>query len=216
MRDRLLTLVGGIALVALAAACGREAQAPPTVTASMADSADQVAYGLSTEVTHKGIRQAHLDADTAFFFDEGTRVELRTVNLTFFDPQGVQSAVLTSREGTYDMRANQMEARGNVVLVSEDGRRLLTEQLRYDQASDQISSDSAFVSIEGGRRLEGIGFRANSDLSRWQCLEACRAGGPVQLPEPASGQSAPPPPPTPLDTTAPDTTSGSAEGPRTR
>ena len=87
--------------------------------------------------------------------------------------------------------------------MSEDGRRLTTEQLRYDQGTDQISSDSAFVSIEGGRRLEGIGFRASSDMSRWQCLQACRAGGPVNLPEPTSGQS--PSAPAPLDTTSPVT-----------
>lgn len=209
-------LAGGaiVSLLAAGMACGPETQAPPTTVASMADSADQVIFGLATDVTLGGVRQANLEADTAYFFDEGTRVELREVHLTFFTPQGTQSAVLTSREGTYDMRANRMEARGDVVLVSEDGRRLTTEQLRYEQGTDQISSDSAFVSIEGGRRLEGIGFRASSDMSRWQCLQACRAGGPVNLPEPTSGQS-PSAPPAPLDTTSPLTRppEGTAEAP---
>ena len=77
-----------------------------------------------------------------------------------------------------------MEARGNVVLVSEDGRRLTSEQLRFDQTADQISSDSAFVLLETGRRLEGIGFRTNSDLTRFQCLRACRGGGAVTIPDP--------------------------------
>jgi hypothetical protein len=57
-----------------------------------------------------------------------------------------------------------MEARGNVVVVSEDGRRLTTPQLRYDQARNEISSDSAFVLTEPGRRVEGVGFVSDPNM----------------------------------------------------
>jgi LPS export ABC transporter protein LptC len=170
-------------LAGAAAAC-QETTPPPPAAPSLADSADQTFYGLRTDITQAGVRQAELRADTGFMFDESTRAELREVHLTFFTTQGVKDAVLTSREGSYNMRTQQMEARGNVVLVSEDGRRLTSEQLRYDQGADQIASDSAFVLVEPGRRLEGVGFRTNSDLTRFQCLSACRGGGAVAIPDP--------------------------------
>jgi hypothetical protein len=58
-----------------------------------------------------------------------------------------------------------MEARGNVIVVSEDGRRLTTEQMRYDQARNEISSDSAFILTEPGRRLEGVGFVSDPQMN---------------------------------------------------
>lgn len=131
----------------------------------MADSADQMMFGINTLLTNRGILNAELQSDTAFFFDENTRIELRGVQLTFYRRTGEKNSVLTSREGTYSTRDARMEARGNVVVVSEDGRRLTSEQLRYDQARNEISSDSAFVLTEPGRRLEGIGFTSDPQMN---------------------------------------------------
>lgn len=157
-------------------------QPPPTAAPSLADSADQVMWGLRHNLTREGVRQAELLADTAFFFDDGTRFELRGVTVRFYTAQGARSGVLTSREGSYDSRTSEMEARGNVVVVGEDGRRLETEQLRFHQTRDEISSDTSFVVREAGRRMEGIGFVSNSDLTAWRCLRSCRGVGPVTLP----------------------------------
>ncbi len=149
----------------IAVACGGEGTAPPQVTGSpLLDSADQMMFGISTLLTDRGVRNAELQADTAFFFDENTRIELRGVRLTFHTRTGERNSVLTSREGTYNTRQSRMEARGNVVVVSEDGRRLTSEQLRYDQVRNEISSDSAFVLTEPGRRLEGIGFTSDPNM----------------------------------------------------
>ena len=76
-----------------------------------------------------------------------------------------------------------MIARGDVVVTTEEGRRLTTPELRYDQASNEISSDSSFVLTEPGRRLEGIGFRSDPNMQNVQILKT-RSGstGVVTLP----------------------------------
>ncbi len=160
MRARAVWIFG------LALACGEDGTAPPRVSGSpMADSADQMMFGISTLLTDRGVLNAELESDTAFFFDENTRIELRVVKLTFHTRTGERNSVLTGREGTYNTRQSRMEARGNVVVVTEDGRRLTTEQLRYDQIRNEISSDSAFVLTEPGRRLEGIGFTSDPNMN---------------------------------------------------
>jgi LPS export ABC transporter protein LptC len=181
MSARRLTALAAALLVA--AACNERTPPPVAVQENaLMDSADQVMFGINTILTDRGVRQAVLRADTGFFFDEGTRIELRGVHLTFFTPEGVENAVLTSREGTFNTRVNQTEARGNVVVISEaQNRRLTTQQLRYDQNANLISSDSAFVLTEPSRRLTGVGF--TSDPAMRNVRTRVRSGtGDILLP----------------------------------
>ena len=172
--------------LAIAAAC-RDAKEPPVAALGpMADSADQIMFGVNTLLTERGLLRAELRADSAFFFDENTRVELRNVRTTFYTNTGAKSAVLTSKAGTYNTRLARTEARHNVVVVSEHGRRLTTEQLRYDQGKNEISSDSAFVLTEPNRRLEGVGFVSDPEMQKMRVLKQAKGEdqGTFTLPEP--------------------------------
>ena len=167
----------------------------------MLDTADQVMFGIRMILTDQGVRNAELEADTAFFFDENTRIELRGVKLTFHTRTGERNSVLTSREGTYNTRQSQMEARGNVVVVSDDGKRLTSEQLKYDQMRNEISSDTAFVLTEPGRRLEGIGFTSDPNMNNVRVHRLIEGQGAISTgdlgqPRPTS------PPPAPTGDTA--------------
>ena len=184
-------------------ACAEKKALPTARGSAIADSADQVMFGAKFTLTNQGISRARLNADTAYFFDDNTRVELDDVRTTFFTTSGVQDAVLTSKRGTYNTRQATMVARDNVVVVSEDGRRLTTSELIYNQGRNEISSDSAFVLTEPNRRLEGVGFRSDPNMSNIRILRGARGAagnistgatpGPVDAP-PASAptNSAPP------------------------
>ena len=182
-RVRGLLLAAGAVLALAAGGCRDRGLQPQVAEASIADSADQTIFGVRTLLTDEGLMRAELLSDTAFAFDEGTRYELRGVKTTFFDKLGAKDAVLTSTQGTYRSRLNTMEARGNVVVVSEQGRRLQTPILRYDQGKNEISSDSAFVLTEPGRRLEGVGFVSDPNMSNVRILQSKAATtGAVTIP----------------------------------
>jgi LPS export ABC transporter protein LptC len=170
----------------LGVAAGCNSGTEPKVTAAnpLADSADQVMFGISTLITNQGVLRARLQGDTAYFFDGSTRVEVRHEKTTFYTSTGQENAVLTSVEGTYNMTRGQMEARKNVVVVTTDGRRLTTEQLRYNQALNQISSDSAFVLTEPTRQLRGIGFTSDPDLNNLHVKQVLTGSGSFTLPGP--------------------------------
>ncbi|HUF30978.1 MAG TPA: LPS export ABC transporter periplasmic protein LptC [Gemmatimonadaceae bacterium] len=163
-----------------------ERSTPPVASEenALVDSADQVMFGIHTILTDRGVRQAVLRADTGLFFDEGTRIELRGVHLTFFTPEGVENSVLTAREGTFNTRQNRTEARGNVVVISEQqNRRLTTEQLRYDQNTNIISSDSAFVLTEPANRLAGVGFTSDPEMRNVRVAQVRGGSGEIIIPE---------------------------------
>lgn len=172
-----------VAALAAFAACDDNRATPVMQIATIADSADQIMFGTSFNLTDRGLSRAELMADTAYFFDDNTRVELRKVEATFYTTSGARDAYLTSRRGTYNSRTGTMTARGDVVVITEEGRRLTTPELKYDQQMNEIASDSAFVLTEPGRRLEGIGFRSDPNMQNVQILRT-RSGstGAVTLP----------------------------------
>jgi len=148
----------------------RSDKVAPKVGGTLADSADQVMFGTRFNLTAQGVLRAELLADTAYFFDDNTRIELEHPTTTFFTTTGTRNAVLTAKHGQYRTQSGTMIARGNVVVNSEDGRRLRSEELKYDQNRNEISSDSAFVLTEPTRRLEGIGFRSDPNLQNVHVL----------------------------------------------
>lgn len=180
---RVLALMFAAAVAAGVAACDDNKATPVIARPSIADTADQVMYGTQFHLTDKGLSRAELMADTAYFFDDNTRIELRKVETTFYTTSGARDAYLTARQGTYMTRGGIMIARGDVVVITEEGRRLETPELKYDQTMNEIASDSAFVLTEPGRRLDGIGFRSDPNMQNVQILRT-RSGstGAVTLP----------------------------------
>ena len=187
-------LVCALAVVGVVA-CSSKKQPPVAAHSPLADSADQVMYGARFNLTDKGLQRAQLQADTAYFFEDNTRIELENVHTTFFTATGAKNAVLTSKRGRFNSRTNNMVARKNVVVVSEDGRRLTTPELTYNQQTNQISSDSAFVMTEPNRRLEGVGFRSDPDMKNIQILKGASGmarGVSTQPTQPAPAASSSP------------------------
>jgi len=178
--------------VAGAVACSSKKQPPVATHSPLADSADQVMYGKSFNLTDKGVQRAQLEFDTAYFFEDNTRIELEKVHTTFFTATGAKNAVLTSDRGTFNSRTNNMVARKNVLVVSEDGRRLTTPELVYNQQRNEISSDSAFVMTEPNRRLEGIGFRSDPDMKNIRILKGASGMARGVSTQPAPTATTPP------------------------
>ena len=171
---------------ALLCACSEE-KGPPIAAnkQTIADSADQVLYGQRMLITDRGLNRAEIHSDTAYFFDENTRTDMRVVDGKFFNSQGLLDAVLTSRTGIYNQRLNSLEARGDVVITTIYGRRLETPFVRYDNRINLVSSDTTFkLTDPDGRVLRGIGFTTDPDLNDLKVVKMLSAkAGPVAVPK---------------------------------
>lgn len=140
----------------------------PTTTMTAADTADQVLYGMEHLITTDGVRRTKVLADTAYIYEATQLARLKTVTVTFFDGQGVQASTVEADSGTYQMRDGSMQAWGNVLATTPDGRRLRSEELRYDSRQHQISSDLPFTYDRADQHLEGNGFVSDPDFRNVQ------------------------------------------------
>jgi LPS export ABC transporter protein LptC len=145
------------------AAC-EETGAKPTTTVAASDSADQILEGFSHYVTSDGIRRSRVEADTAFFYENTQITQLRRIRVVFFDVRGEEGSTLTAKTGTYRWQDGSMEANGSVLVVAPDGRRLQTETLKYDNATNTISTNQHFSFDRDTEHLEGNSFRSDPDF----------------------------------------------------
>ena len=159
-------LAGRLGSVALVLGIGAVSACNPpaiklTQTAPRADSADQVMIAMTTDMLDEGVRTGHVTADTAFVYQAAQRMDLRGLKVTFYE-DGKQSSVLTANRGDYQMTTGSLDARGNVRVVTTDGRKLTTPHLVYDKGAGTLRSDTSFVYDSREEHLTGNRF--NSDL----------------------------------------------------
>jgi LPS export ABC transporter protein LptC len=172
MRRCLLVAAIALGVVGLAG-CKKKGSAPPVATkATLADSAEQVLYNTHSLLTDKGVQRGEMFADTVFIFDDNTRFEMRKVRVTFNTSTGAKDGVMSSDRGRYNLRQQVLEGFGHVIVVTNDGRRLTSPQLKYMQGLNEISSDSSFTVVKPGSTFSGVGFKADPQLNHFQSFKA--------------------------------------------
>ena len=177
MRWLLVASVAGIAL----AGCRKSSQPPIVGGPSLADSAEQILFDVHSMLTDHGVKRGDMYSDTVYVFNDQTRFVMRRVRATFNTTLGAPNGSLRGDRGTYDLRAQTLEGYGNVVVTGSEGRKLTSNHLKYTQTTNMISSDSAFTYYSGKDVQQGIGFVSDPNISRFQCMRACRGAANVPL-----------------------------------
>jgi len=89
------------------------------------------------------------------------------VAVDFYDRDGCHLSHLTSQTATVNEHTNDLIAKGNVVVVSDSGFTLFTEELRWDHRKERIISEVFVTFVTPEDSLTGIGFESESDLKNW-------------------------------------------------
>src|SRR3954468_12825380 len=119
--------IGWVSLLgcALALACsdGRGTEVKRGI-ATVADSADQVLYGVQAPFEVGGIKRGTLYADTMYVMNDMTRFDFIVGHLNFNTELGVPNGSMKADRGRYDQRRQILEGWGHVVIKMVDGREL--------------------------------------------------------------------------------------------
>ncbi|HXW96212.1 MAG TPA: LPS export ABC transporter periplasmic protein LptC [Gemmatimonadales bacterium] len=156
-------IAAAIALLGAALACKDDA-IRPSITVLAADTADQVLEKMEHLITNDGVRRTKVLADTAYVYEPTQLSRLKQVTVTFYDLNGNETSTVTSDSGLYNMRDGSMNAWGNVVATTPDGRKLRSSELKYDSQTKKISSDKPFIYDRADTHLEGNGFTSDPDF----------------------------------------------------
>lgn len=97
-------------------------------------------------------------------FDKGLEV-------TFYDKKGNKDASLKSNYARNYEEGNMWEARGDVVVINDQGEQLNTEQLFWNRKEHQIYSDKFVTIMTDGNLLQGRGFEADENFKKWKIFK---------------------------------------------
>jgi LPS export ABC transporter protein LptC len=173
--------VAAVCTLAVAGACN-EPKAPPVGPSGPVDTAEQVGFGVRTLLTGNGVQKGELQADTMFVYNDQTKFDFRNARVKFNTETGAPNGTMRADRGIYDTRTQILEGFGNVVVTTLDGKKLTSPHLKFNQLTNEVSSDTSFRMVAGNRTQSGVGFKTDPNLSRFTCQRSCRTTGTVILP----------------------------------
>lgn len=141
--------------------CG---DAEPGIPVSEREGPEQITYDYHTTQSQGGTPTWELWGESAMRYAGEARRELEVVRMVFYR-DGEQDAVLTSERGEINEETQATVARGNVVVVSEDGRTLESEVLYWDPERQLIHTDAFVRFTDGDQVLTGYGMETDPDLT---------------------------------------------------
>jgi LPS export ABC transporter protein LptC len=131
-----------------------------------------VVFGMMSYITTEGVRQARVQADTAFTFADSAKVDLRVMTVDFYDEAGVERATVHGAHGEWNQDTDLMVARGDVeLLVYSDSSVIRSQEIHYDPQTDRIWSDSATSrTMSDGSVTRGSSFESDIEFTNIRIL----------------------------------------------
>lgn len=133
---------------------------------------DQEGWSSTVTTTKNGIVGAIIQYGHMQQFKKKKVIEFDNgIVIDFFDAEGEHTSKLTSVNGRLNEATNDIEAFGNVAVISDTGITLQTERLRWDNNIEKIVSND-FVTIITAEQdtFYGKGFESDQNLQNWRII----------------------------------------------
>lgn len=134
---------------------------------------DQLSTNVEITLTKKGNVTAKIKSEVLKKNNQSLQLELfDNVNVDLFDENFQQKSLIKSQSAMVNEKENKIKAYGSVVVISDDGKILMTDSLTWDNNSDKIYTDANLELITSDSdTLYGTGFKSNIDLTNWNILQ---------------------------------------------
>lgn len=154
-----------------ATACTRieEHEAP---VAKKEEAPDQESWNSKIILSEEGIVRCIIHAGHLQQFEAGEIAKIdEGMKVDFFDEQGAHTSQLTAREGEVHQKTKDLEAGGDVVIISDDGVRLKTDHIRWEHARQKILAPGEVTLATDQGTETGVGLEADAKFSHWTMRE---------------------------------------------
>lgn len=161
----------GVLIVALYA-LGCEEKIRPTVLSGIDPGSLplQESWNSTVTLSDSGVTKAIIKAGYIRVYEQPRQTLLSEgVVVDFFDDEGRATSVLTSRQAKVDDLTNNLEAWGEVLVVSRtDSTILRTERLFWDNRKQLIHTPDFVAIVSPAERIQGTGFEAEENLKNYR------------------------------------------------
>lgn len=172
-----LPLASAVFLLLVAAGCERRASRSASIEAVRAESGPtQESWGTRYDVLEDGAPRVQMEAAYMARYEEGDSTYLvmqpadssaERVLIHLYDEAGDSSATVRADRVRYYEEDDRFVARGNVVVLTREGKRLLSEHLSWDEATHEVSTPGFVRIISPDETIQGYGLVADEDLTTY-------------------------------------------------
>jgi LPS export ABC transporter protein LptC len=165
--------LGAAGMLGAAGGCSR--RSTPAASNEELRIPDQEARDFTLTESAAGTKNWTLRANYAAMYNREHTVDARTVKIDFFDAEGNLYSTLTADRGEVDQRTNDLQARGNVRVVTKNGIAMDTDSLRFLNRTGKIVSDGFVKVTRRGDVLTGFGFESDATLEHFRLRREVKA-----------------------------------------
>ncbi|PIS27146.1 MAG: LPS export ABC transporter periplasmic protein LptC [Candidatus Marinimicrobia bacterium CG08_land_8_20_14_0_20_45_22] len=129
---------------------------------------DQESWSSQITLTKDGQKRALVDAGHLTKYNNMAYVSMdENVEIDFFNNEERHLSHLKSKTAIVYESTNDLIAKGDVVVVSDSGVTLYTQELKWNHEKERILSEGFIIFVTEQDTLNGVGFESDSDLKNW-------------------------------------------------
>ncbi|MEA3499736.1 MAG: LPS export ABC transporter periplasmic protein LptC [Candidatus Marinimicrobia bacterium] len=129
---------------------------------------DQESWNSTTFISTKGIKKAKIFSGHLLKYESSGNILLGdSVNVDFYNKQGKHVSILISDSGVVNETSQNLRAIGNVVLISDTGYTMYTDELIWYSDSEKVFTEGEIELFSAEDTLYGTGFTSDVKLKNW-------------------------------------------------
>lgn len=120
----------------------------------------------------EGKLQWELISDESYIFSESNRTIFYKITFNQFE-KGKKQSELKADKADLNNQEKKLYLFGNIVAITSDKERkkLIADELVYDMETEELSTDKKVSIITQGNKINGIGFSADKNLTKFKILK---------------------------------------------
>ena len=164
-----------VMLLLFMASCGKENKEVVEVTFDPENTYTLRTTDVSSLISDSGITRYRMNAkewlvfgkakEPYSYFPQGVYVEKFDSLFNVEASVKADTAYYWDKKGLYNLI-------GHVIILSQEGKKLDTSILYFDQKEDQIYTDEYFELEEGDKIITGIGFKSNQNMTKYKIFNS--------------------------------------------
>jgi len=161
-----------VVLTVLAAGCGEKIKPSVIPGLDVKNLPQQESWNSTILVSDSGRVEARIRAGYIQKYDPPQATKMSEgIVVYFYNDSGQQTSILTAKQGTVNEQTYDLEAIGDVLVVSDDSTHLRSERLFWDNQRHLIHTPEYVYVTSPREKVQGRGFESDQRLRNYRIFK---------------------------------------------